>query len=100
MIQAQTGVVETEGMPARSIEEKTLTQTIGDALNKRIRLRPNDGAQVDSHFAQVIEATPDFIVTMDVKGQVLYCNRAVRQMLGMSDEDTIAKQYRGKGFSN
>ncbi len=80
-------------MPAKSNEESTLTYTIGDALNKRIRLQPNDRTRVDSHLAQVIEATPDFIVTMDVQGHVLYCNRAVRQMLEMRGDEDIANLH-------
>lgn len=84
---------ESKGISARSNQEKTLTHMLGDALEKRIRLRPNDRAQADSHFAQVIEATPDFVVTMDVKGHVLYCNPAVRQMLGMNRDENIAKLH-------
>jgi PAS domain S-box-containing protein len=93
MIWGQAGFVESKGMSARSNQEKTLTHMLGDALKKRIRLRPNERAQADSQFAQVIEATPDFVVTMDVKGHVLYGNRAVRQMIGMSGDEDIAKLH-------
>jgi PAS domain S-box-containing protein len=93
MIKQQVEVVETKAKVSSRLAEKTLTHTIGVALNKRIRFRPNERAQVDSRLAQGIEATPDFIVTMDVKGRLLYCNRAVRQMLEMSGDEDIAKLH-------
>lgn len=93
MIQEQARAVKTDRMPVRSSEEKTLAHTIGDALKNWMWLPVGDSAQVDSPFAQVIEATPDFIVTMDVKGNVLYCNRAVRKILGMSGDEDIAKLH-------
>ena len=93
MLQEQTRVVKTEELFARPREEKTLTHTPGEALTKWLRLRPNGRVQTDSPFAQVIEATPDFIVTMDAQGHVLYCNRAVRQMLGMKGDEDTAKLH-------
>jgi len=93
MIWEQARFSEGKEMHTRSYQAKTLTHVIGDALKKRIRLRPDDRAQADSQFAQVIEATPDFVVTMDVKGNVLYGNHAMRQMIGMKSDEDIAKLH-------
>jgi len=72
--------------------ERNLTQMIGDSLREHAWVSPraNDRAETESRLVKMIEATPDFIVTMDVRGHVLYCNRAVRQTLGISCDEDIA----------
>lgn len=90
MIKQQAGVVESRTKVSDRRAEKTLLQLIGDRLRKQSRVpsRYDYRAPSQSHLIEMIEATSDFIVTMDSQGHVLYCNRAVRQILGMTaDED-------------
>ncbi len=93
MIQKQVGVVETEAKVSSRHTGRTRMQTIGDTLQEHARVSPNgnDRAKTQNGLVKIIEATPDFVVTIDVKGHVLYCNRAVRQMLGMSGDEDIAQ---------
>ena len=93
MIRQHAGGFGTRETFARPIEGKALRRTVRDVLGKHNWLRPTDPVQTQSRFAQVIEATTDFVITIDVKGHVLYCNPAVRQMLGMSGDEDIAKLH-------
>ena len=95
MIKQQVGVVESKAKVSSHPAEKTLMRMIGDALQEHAWVPPraNDHAETQSHLVKMIEATPDFIVTMDVKGRVLYCNPAVRKMLGMNGDEDIAKLH-------
>ena len=95
MIQKQVGVVETEAKGSSRHAERTPRRMIGDTLweDTWVPSRDNARPQNQNHLVKMIEATPDFVVTMDVKGHLLYGNRAVRQMLGMSGEEDIAKLH-------
>lgn len=95
MIQKQVGVVKTDAKVSSRHAERTLMRMIGDTLREHawVPSRDHARAQNQSHLVKIIEATPDFVVTMDVKGHVLYCNRAVRQMLGMSGDEDIARLH-------
>ncbi len=91
MIKQPVGIVETETKVSSRHAERTLMRMIGDALREHawIPSHANDRAQTQSRLVKMVEATPDFIATIDAQGHVLYCNRAGRKMLGMGgDEDT------------
>lgn len=46
----------------------------------------------DAHMrlATIIESLPDFVVTTDTNGKVMYCNRAVRALLGIDGYEDIS----------
>lgn len=94
MIKSSVGVIQSKEKISSRHAEGKLMRMIGDRLRDAwAPRRAQDRARNQSRLARIIEATPDFIVTMDVRGKVLYCNRAVRQMLGMSSDEDVAKLH-------
>ena len=83
MIKEQILVADQKKGSSQFFKDRGLFQTIGDVL----RERPLARHRTDSYLAQIIEATPDFVFTADEEGHLLYCNRAARWTLGISEED-------------
>jgi PAS domain S-box-containing protein len=46
-----------------------------------------------ARLAAILEATPDFVSTCNVNGQVLYINRAGRRMTGRSDDEDLSPTH-------
>jgi PAS domain S-box-containing protein len=44
-----------------------------------------------AQLIEILEATPDFVASADVNGQVIYINRAGRRMLGVGPEEDISQ---------
>ena len=87
MIKEQILVADHRKVGLQSSRDRGLFQTIGDALRERPLARHR--ADAGSHLAEVIEATPDFVFTADEEGHLLYCNRAARGALGISEENVL-----------
>jgi PAS domain S-box-containing protein len=47
-------------------------------------------AETRSHLLEIIEATPDFVLSIDAEGHMLYCNRIARATLGIGETEDIS----------
>jgi PAS domain S-box-containing protein len=65
--------------------DRGLFKMLGDALKERAPVRLH--ANAPSHLAQVIETSPDFVITVDEAGHLLYCNPTTRRTLGLGRGD-------------
>ena len=95
MIQEQIGVVKTQAKVSSHHEGRTLRRMIGDTLREHAWLLPhaNDRTLTQNRLVKMIEATPDFVATIDAKGHVLYCNHGARRMLGINDDEDTAQLH-------
>ena len=49
-----------------------------------------DAGSVSEHFREAIEATSDYVFTIDIEGDLLYMNRAARALFGLSATEDVA----------
>lgn len=67
--------------------DRGLLRAIGNALWERPSVRTPP--QTRGQFADMIEATPDFVFTADKRGNLLYCNRAALEVLGIEERERV-----------
>jgi len=61
------------------------------ALLNKIDVRRKEAEQERARLAAVLEGTPDFVGMADVRGRVLYINRAGRRMMGWREDEDVTK---------
>ena len=79
------------GLPVGPGELDQLAQAfdhMAESLQQREAERQR-AAATQARLTAILEATTDFVATADPEGQVLYCNRAGRRMLGLGDEEDV-----------
>lgn len=80
------------GLPAGPGELDQLAHAfdhMAETLQQREAERQR-AAATQARLTAILEATTDFVATADPEGQVLYCNRAARRMLGIGEGENIA----------
>ena len=66
----------------------TLLEQIGVQLSAVIERRQAEESH--ARLTAIIEATSDFVAIADARGNVLYCNRGARKLLGVGEEEDIS----------
>ncbi len=88
MIDEQVLPVNSTRTSARPSRDRGRLRIIADAL--RERPLAHQRADSNSHLVELVEATTDFVFTVDKQGNLLYCNRALGQILGVDEEEEVS----------
>ncbi|MGD0153471.1 MAG: PAS domain S-box protein [Thermacetogeniaceae bacterium] len=62
-------------------------------VNAMLKLEIQERSRIEearARLADIIEATSDFVVTTDLHRRLLYCNRSLREMLGIGEAEEIS----------
>lgn len=63
---------------------------IGNKVIDKVRFPFESEEDFRKHLlSEMIEASPDYIVITDIKGNIIYCNPATRDMIGIKNEEDI-----------
>lgn len=72
-------------IPVRGQDEiATLTDAFNQMATARMRIARNR-----DRLLGILEATPDFVITADMDGNLFYCNAAAREILGIAPEEPL-----------
>jgi PAS domain S-box-containing protein len=87
MIDTQILLTDSQRISSRP-QDRGRLKLIADALRERPLARRRTDSS--SRVVDLIEATTDFVFTADKKGNLLYGNRAVRQILGVGEDAEVS----------
>ncbi|MEA5507149.1 PAS domain S-box protein [Halotia wernerae UHCC 0503] len=78
-------------------EQGQVVMTVGisrDISEQQAALRERKQAEKEqAKLLAILEASPDFVSTADLTGQVLYFNQAARRMLGLGEEESFEGRH-------
>lgn len=80
-------ILETSGSPIINAEGKCIGYR---GMDRDITLRKQNERR-QQQLLDIIEASPDFIATLDINGNSLYYNPAARKMLGIDKEEPFSE---------
>ena len=76
------------------VGEVEMIGTIGIDITDRLKAE-----EARDRLIEIVEATPDFIGSANLEGQIFYLNRAAREMLGLGAEDDLTALSYGDTMS-
>ncbi|MBD2436869.1 PAS domain S-box protein [Nostoc sp. FACHB-110] len=78
-------------------EKSQVIMTVGVSRDDSDRLQTE---KEKAKLLAILEASPDFISTADLAGQVLYFNKAAKRMLGLSATESFAGRHLSQNHPN